>query len=658
MPRNPAPHRRTAAVGAVVLLLTSAASLFAANPWAPGARVIVDKAGSGHHAIVLRTEDTRCYVAYEGVDEQFDEWIELARIRGTRPTPTLLPAQPTQAAPAKKLENAPGTEEPAPEPLPRTLELPRPAPTAELAPAWLEQFPRETPDEPVRFNTAQLALPRFRLGPTAGIASTKAPLRAVLLRRQNGGVPWGFAAIEDGVVVYRRDEKSGFVRTGQLDLASLGNFPPEVLEAGDLNADGETDLIVAGGPVAQVFFGTADGRFLPTAQPYRSKEPIRFAASGRFFNGPLPWGLAVVEGYNSFRLLNVAASGLAANGDPYEVKFDRITALAAGDFDGDSFTDLALATENNGRSTGAWMYFNQRTGTQPFLWPVGGKDDFARDLRVADLDHDGRDDLILTDNDAERGGRARVVFGSAGRAGWEDPCELIGVEFGLGLGMASIVTGDFNHDGRTDIGLVGRNGLRIHLGADYRRFSRNPIWPRLTTGGEFPEQHVYLAADFTGDGQTGLLGYTPVFATGYNFVLGATPAAVAGVHVPPPLKKKAPTQASTTIATISGANGGRAGAPELRYLASRAEPYGQWRYRIVIEVAALGDDIIEALDAVCKYEGPDTPLQETPATTRRTSDEQWMVEIILPRGRTYDFTVTARDNKGHKSEPLHIMVNP
>ncbi|MBA3848593.1 MAG: hypothetical protein C0502_01175 [Opitutus sp.] len=634
------------------MMLAFAAAGLAAAEWPPGARVLVDKAGAGHRAIVLRSEPARSYVAYEGADETHDEWVEAERIRPVRPAPAQ-PGEPDQ--PAAQAEASAAL--PVPEPLPHALELPRPPRAAAVAEIWLEQLARKDAGDPVRFSTGALPVPQFRFGDTAGIPTTRAPLRTALLLSQ--GRVRGFAAIEGGVAIYRRDAQAGFVRVAQLDLAPLQGFAPEVLVAADFNHDNETDLVVAGGPVVQAFFGNAAGGFTPGVQAYRAALPIRGAAAGRFFTGPLSTGVAVIEGFNSFAVLRVTQSGITAGGPPYELRFDRLTRLAAGDFDGDGFTDVAVTAESRGRSTGAWMFFNQRGASRPFLWPIGGRDDFARDLAVADLDRDGRADLILTDSDAEQGDHVRVVFGSAGRAGWEDPVDLISSEYGVGLGTASVVVADFNRDGRTDIGVGGRNGLRVHFGADYRRFSRNPVWPRLAAGHDFPEQRVFLAGDFDGDGAADLLGYTPAFATGYNLFYNSTPAAVEGVHLPAPLRRRVPAQASTTVAKVEPASADQpAGVPRLRFLASRAEPYGQWRYRIVVEVAVLSEHVVEAVDAVCHYEGADQPVQETAASARRSSDQQWMIEAILPRGRTYKFRLTARDDQGRSSEPLRVTVNP
>jgi hypothetical protein len=635
----------------LLFLLLGAAALRAAE-WPVGTRVIVEKAGTGHRAVVLRSEPARSFVAYEGADETHDEWVESERIRPTRPAPAPAAAgsEPAPAAPAA--EPAPAE----PEPLPHELELPRAAKGASVAEIWLGPLPRQSPSDPPRFNTGALAVPQFRFGAATGIPTSVAPLRAVALPGRDG--VRRFAALEDGVALYARDEARGFVRTDELDLASLEGFAPEHLLAHDVDQDGATDLVVAGGPVVQVFFADGGGGFQPAVRAHRAREPVRGVAAGRLFPGPLGHGLAVVEGPNRFVLLRVARAGLTAPDAPTEVKFDRITRLVAGDFDGDGFSDLALATESNGRSTGAWIYFNQRGDQRVFPWPVGGRDDFARDLAVGDLDRDGRDDLVLTDSDADRGERVRVVFGAAGRAGWEDPWDLFAKEYGVGLGTASVTVADFNRDGRPDVGVAGRNGLRVHLGADYRRLSRNPVWPRLAGGGDFPEQRAFLAADFDGDGATDLLAYTPAFATGYNLLFGATPATVEGVHVPAPLRR--PRQATLTTSEVEA----RAPAPEasagpqVRFLASRAEPYGQWRYRIVVEVAAIGDRVIEAVTAVCRYGETGRPVQEIEATPRRISEQQWALEVTLPRGRSYEFTVAARDNQGRTSDPLRVRVSP
>lgn len=654
--------RKIFSATALTGLLTGAAVLLAADDsppdLKPGSRVIVEKAGGGRRAVVLRIEGPRYFVVYEGEDETFDEWVEAPQLRIVRPRVRT----PFVAAP--KLTEAPKPDFPrvsVPDAdiaieslaLSKTLVLPRPAPQVATFTAWLEPLPRSKLTDPVQFNEAKLAQPYFNVPAESGIPSARIPAKVVLIPGQIAAQP-GFAALEgNDVAIYRRDVTGGFARTAQLDTVVFGAHAPTFLYSGDLNTDGSPDLLVLGGPVAQIYFGTADGRFVPAEQPYRSKFPLGGAAVGKFFAGANPVGVTLVEGDNSFRVLSVTSAGLTPLNEPFTVKFDRIVQLVAGDFDGDSYSDIAIATETHGRSTGAWIFFNQNTTSQAFLWPVGGKDDFARALHVADLDRDGRDDLIVTDNDGDRGERVRIAYGSAGRSGLEDSWELLGTELGVGFGTASVVVTDFNRDGRLDLGVGGRNGLRIYLGADYRRISRNPTMPLSRDRVNFPEHRSFVAGDFNGDGAVDLLGYTPAFATGYNVMLNATDANVTDTFVPAPLKRRAPVQASSTITKVQTVLEVKPGAPSLQFLASRAEPYGPYRYRLVVEIAALDDGVVQAVDANCKYDAG-----QINAVGVRQSEQQWFIEVVLPRGRNFDFSITARDDSGQTSEPLRVTVNP
>lgn len=648
------PRRSARLVPLPVLGLLLAATGWAAD-WGLGARVLVDKAGSGHRAVVLRAEDNRVFVAYEGVDERFDEWVDNTRVRSIKPPPIKTVIEDKPVEPEGPAIGPP--RPPEPEPLPETLTLPEQDLKALTASVWLEQLPREELDEPLKFNIGVLPAPRFQPGPIVGLATAVAPLAAAVLQNRDDHRP-GFASVENGIVIYRGDGEGGFSRADRLDTSAFGDFAIEFLAGLDANLDDRTDLVAVGGPIAQLFLQLPDGSFAPSAQPYRSQQPLRGLAVGRFFAGALPLGAAVIEGENTFRILSVSAGGLTAAGQAYEVKFDRIVALAAGDFDGDGLSDIAVTTESTGRSTGAWMYFNQHGLQTPFLWPIGGRENFARRVYTADLDRDGKDDLILTDGDALGGSRVRVVYG-AGRAGWEDPWDLISGEFGLGFGTASVVTGDFNGDGRVDIGITGRNGLRIHLGGDYRRLGRNPVWPRVTDG-DFPDNRAFIAADFDNDGKTDLLGFTPVFATGFNAELNKTPVLPPQVaHVPPPLKRRLPSQASTTVTTVlEPMADDPSGLPVMRHIASRAEPFGPYRYRLVVEIAVRSRRAIASVNAICKYHGETGLLLQTRAGCTRQNDDVWFVEAVLPRGRRYEFEITATDDKNNTTEPMRVAVNP
>ncbi|MFC9530709.1 FG-GAP-like repeat-containing protein [Streptomyces sp. NPDC056975] len=180
-----------------------------------------------------------------------------------------------------------------------------------------------------------------------------------------------------------------------------------------------------------------------------------------------------------------------------------VSALAAGDFDGDGHDDLALgecreiADENiddpcgpeelakgggihihYGSATPGSFGFRQQTLNQDTVGVAGIAEDgdhFGAALGVADINHDGRDDLIAGAPGEAIGtrsgaGAATLLFGGptglvdASGEGHsvgfqQDTAHVPGVaEAGDAFG-AAVATGDYDHDGRADlaVGSPGEN---------------------------------------------------------------------------------------------------------------------------------------------------------------------------------------------------------
>ncbi|MGW4386564.1 FG-GAP-like repeat-containing protein [Streptomyces sp. NPDC004685] len=180
-----------------------------------------------------------------------------------------------------------------------------------------------------------------------------------------------------------------------------------------------------------------------------------------------------------------------------------VSALAVGDFDGDGHDDLALgecreiADENiddpcgpealakgggihvhYGNATPGSFGYRRQTLNQDTVGVAGVAEDgdhFGAALAVADIDHDGRDDLIAGAPGEAIGSRsgagaATLLFGGptglvdAGGEGHsvglqQDTPGMPGVaEAGDAFG-AAVATGDYNHDGRADlaVGSPGEN---------------------------------------------------------------------------------------------------------------------------------------------------------------------------------------------------------
>ena len=159
-------------------------------------------------------------------------------------------------------------------------------------------------------------------------------------------------------------------------------------------------------------------------------------------------------------------------------------ALAAGDFNGDGFQDLAVGVpgDNNGDARGAVNVIYGRAtgltgqGSQEWIQGKNGLDGnderndlFGSALAAGDFNNDGFDDLAVgvPGEDGARGIVAIIYGGGAGLAGAGnqvfDQSDLVGTDRQTNNFFASVLTtGDFNGDGFADlaIGTPSHNTFR------------------------------------------------------------------------------------------------------------------------------------------------------------------------------------------------------
>ena len=242
-------------------------------------------------------------------------------------------------------------------------------------------------------------------------------------------------------------------------------------------------------------------------------------------------------------------------------------AVAAGDFNGDGFDDLAIGVPYENDEGAALIVFGSKFNlnlTDHRYWgedDLGGAgmldDRFAWTLTTGDFDGDGRDDLVIgapfEDVDAGRrgtiadAGAATVLYGAdagfdLGRIqyfdqGFDDAVDVAsetGDEFGFAL-----AAGDFDGDGRDDLAL-GHYGESTPGGADSGAVSivmgaspvlaihrHRQIVPSLDgfPGGpaqDFRDYGYALAAgDFDGDGAADLAVGAPAEDVGGLVNVGA-----------------------------------------------------------------------------------------------------------------------------------------
>ncbi len=231
-----------------------------------------------------------------------------------------------------------------------------------------------------------------------------------------------------------------------------------LIAAGDVNRDGKLDLVVARAPHyscnntqgdLSVLLGNGDGTFEP-ARNYSilgphgggpNTESKFIALSDVNRDGKLDligdWGVALGEGNGQFGH-PIPLSAISA--DIYE--------MAGGDFNRDGVLDLVITTVD---SVGGHAYVLLGNGKGGYT--IKGEEQhsdtaFAGSLAIADMNGDGKPDLILRSALVDETDILSILLGK-GDGTFEKP-----IEYTLGYGQYQqypTLVGDFNRDGKPDL---------------------------------------------------------------------------------------------------------------------------------------------------------------------------------------------------------------
>jgi FG-GAP repeat/FG-GAP-like repeat len=299
--------------------------------------------------------------------------------------------------------------------------------------------------------------------------------------------------------------------------ASFDNFGSSMI-MGDLNSDSKTDLVVG-----------AFGYTSSTGRAYI------------FYNdGSIPTTAATAD---------VIITG-NATGDSFG------NTLTSGDLNSDGKVDLVVGAGGYSTSTGrAYIFYNDGSipttaATADVNITGGGTSNFFGDaLATGDLNSDGRADIIVgAFNSSTSTGRAYIFYndGSIPTTAATADVNIVGEATNNYFGV-SLITGDLNSDGKTDL-VVGAPGYSTDTGRAYIFYNDGSIPTTAATAdvtitGNATNDYFgpsLITGDLNSDGKTDLV----VGATGYSTDAGRTYIFYNDGSIP--------TTAATADVTITG----------------------------------------------------------------------------------------------------------
>lgn len=323
------------------------------------------------------------------------------------------------------------------------------------------------------------ATPAGALGDTA---STPQPNDVVIGRFAADGKP-GIAVVNGG------NASSVAVFAPQPLAVTLPLANASAAAVGDLDADGDDDLVVAHGasPGVTLVRQTAPGQF--TVSP--------LLGSGAGWNMPTGVAVADLDGDGDDDVVVVEQGGIALSFQQAPGTFTAPLRLLANvapdvaplcaDLDGDGDVDIAVPTAN---AVLVWRQVAPGTFAAPLSIAVPGAGNPPRALAAADVDGDGLVDIVSAN------GADVTIFRQAAPGSFASPVVLSGAN------NTAIVALDFDGDGDQDLAVVRGGQLLLLQQTSALVFAT----PRLLGGAGLVRLAV---ADLDGDGDPDLVATDP-----------------------------------------------------------------------------------------------------------------------------------------------------
>ena len=333
------------------------------------------------------------------------------------------------------------------------------------------------------------------------------------VRDLNGdGLPDILATSGDGASVYFGQPGMKFSAPMHYGFYNIGGFnydQPDPSLVADFDQDGHLDIAMTGANGIYIAYGRADGTF--DAPPIvQSGTNIGFATVADFNSDGIP---DVVTSGSAALQLNIGkGDGTFAPSVDMQLSvakpryYDGVAAaLLTGDFNGDGHADLIATNETADNPSLPHLFLGH--GDSTFAPPILATSSINyvptnRTTTVADINHDGRDDLITSGIGSDPGSSALNVFLSNGDGSFTVTSTPL-PQGAFSYYNSAPAAADFNGDGKLDIIAPSNNTVEVLLGHGDGAFTltSSALSVPLVAGSSSTYIPAVVAGDFDGDGK-------------------------------------------------------------------------------------------------------------------------------------------------------------